>query len=188
VVLEDRGDLDQSGSLYRKALTLWPNYPDALNNLGNIYLKKGVLDQAIDYFKKASALKRDPDYYYNLGTAYQRKEQWDNAIIWIEKALKVKDDLEYAHNNLGVSYWKKGFYNQALAEFKRALEIKPDFVDAHANLGLIYYYVFKDYKNARFYLNYALMVAPNHPNAGMLRWLVEETEEQLKGKEFKGKE
>ncbi|MCX5884710.1 MAG: tetratricopeptide repeat protein [Proteobacteria bacterium] len=174
VILETQGSLTQAELLYRQALTIWPYYPDALNNLGNIFMKRGVLDQAIDYFTLAVKLKQDPDYCYNLGSAYQRKEQWDKAIIWIQEALKLKDDLEYAHNNLGVSYWRKGLYEQALAEFRRALEIKPDFFDAHANLGLLYYSGYKDNTQALFHLTRALTIAPAHPQAGMIKGVVEE--------------
>jgi len=174
VILEDKGMLDQATSLYQKALSIWPDYPDALNNLGNICLKQGRIDEAASYFTKAIKLKQDPDFYYNLGSAYQRKEQWDEAIIWIQKALKIKDDLEYAHNNLGVNYVRKGLPDRALTEFKRALEIKPDFFDAHANLGLLYYRVYKDNTQALFHLNYAITIAPDHPQAGMVSSIIEE--------------
>jgi tetratricopeptide (TPR) repeat protein len=173
VILEGKGMLDQATSLYQKALSIWPDYPDALNNLGNICLKQGRIDEAVSYFTKAIELKRDPDYCYNLGSAYQRKERWDDAITWITRALALRDDLEYAHNNLGVSYLRKGLPDRALTEFKRALEIKPDFFDAHANLGLLYYNVFRDYQQALLHLNYALTVAPDHPQAGMIKGVVE---------------
>lgn len=189
VILEDKGMLDQAASLYRQALSIWPDYPDALNNLGNICLKQGRIDEAASFFRKAIKLKRDPDYYYNLGSTSQREEHWDEAITWITRALALRDDLEYAHNNLGVSYWRKGLNEQALSEFKKAIVIKPDFFDAHANLGLLYYRVYKDNTQALFHLNYALTIAPAHPQAGMIKGVVEEIQrkgQRVKGKGFKG--
>jgi tetratricopeptide (TPR) repeat protein len=178
--------LDQAASLYQKALSIWPDYPDALNNLGNICLKQGRIDEAVSYFTKAIELKRDPDFYYNLGSAYQRKEQWDDAITWITRALALKDDLEYAHNNLGVSYLRKGLPDKAVAEFKRALEIKPDFFDAHANLGLLYYSGYKDNTQALFHLTRAITIAPNHPQAGMIRSVVEKIQREGQGSKGQG--
>ena len=55
---------------YKKAITINPNFVEAYNELGEMYVycKKGMLDEAIAEFKKAITI--DPDYaeaHYNLG-------------------------------------------------------------------------------------------------------------------------
>ena len=59
---------------YTAALKIDNNYADAHNNLGAMYLKKGILDKAIDELKKAAQLKPEHlDAHYNLGIAYAMK-------------------------------------------------------------------------------------------------------------------
>jgi len=41
-----------------KALASQPNYPEAENNLGILYARRGMTDRAIEYFRKAVERKR----------------------------------------------------------------------------------------------------------------------------------
>ena len=62
---------DEAAADYRKALQLWPGYPDALNNLGTVYYDQKDYGRAEKCYK--DALKRKPKtavYLENLGTAY----------------------------------------------------------------------------------------------------------------------
>jgi tetratricopeptide (TPR) repeat protein len=176
VVYEDMGFLDRAMALYRKANELSPDYPDALNNIGNIAMKRKNLDEAIHYFSLAAKVKVNPEYYYNLGTAYLGKDRVDDAMIWIKKAIALRDDLPYAHTNLGIVYYLKDSPQEAVAELKRALEINPDHVEAHVNLGIIYHYVLKDDRTALQHLKRSLEIAPNLPQADLVRNIIREIE------------
>ena len=54
------GRLDAAEDLFRRALILKPDYPDALNNLGTIFHNRGAFADSIPFYKKALALR--PDY------------------------------------------------------------------------------------------------------------------------------
>jgi Flp pilus assembly protein TadD len=62
---------DEAMADYERALQLRRNYPEALNNLGTIFLARKDYRQAEKLFKRAIKLKpEDPSFEKNLGTAY----------------------------------------------------------------------------------------------------------------------
>jgi len=137
----------QQGHIYKDAETLWrdtisknPHAWMAYNNLGEVLVTQGKLDQGIEYYKKCLAIK--PDHakaYNNLGIAYGIKGRLDEAIPEFEKALAITPRFLNAHMNLGKAYYKKGELDKALSEYKRALLLKPRSAEAHNNLGAVYF-------------------------------------------------
>jgi Tfp pilus assembly protein PilF len=102
---------------------------------------KGEYAIAIDYFKKAIALK--PDYSTaknDLGVTYMANNQLDEAIACFKE---VKDDLLYftPHfpiSNMGWAYYYKKDYKTAEKYFAEALMHQADFAQAYRGLGLTY--------------------------------------------------
>ena len=137
----------QQGHIYKDAETLWrdtisknPHAWMAYNNLGEVLVTQGKLDQGIEYYKKCLAIK--PDHakaYNNLGSVYAIKGRVDEAITEFERALSINPYYSKAHNNLGSAYIVKGRLDEAISEYKRALAIEPDNAKAHNNLALAYY-------------------------------------------------
>jgi tetratricopeptide (TPR) repeat protein len=63
------------------AVRLNPNYPDAYNQLGVVYLEKGKAQEAIGEFQKARALDQDnPNYLRNLVAACQKAGNYKEAL------------------------------------------------------------------------------------------------------------
>ena len=57
--------------IFSKAISINPNYVEAQNNLGTLFMHLGQLDEAVECFQKS--IKIDPNYEYahnNLGLAY----------------------------------------------------------------------------------------------------------------------
>jgi tetratricopeptide (TPR) repeat protein len=138
----------EANSVWSDSLGFWgatvkksPNKARPHNNLGVIYERKGMLDEAVKEYKTALAIK--PNYataHCNLGNAYAKKGMLDIAILEYEKALGIKDDYADAYYNLGNAYAKKGMFSLAIAEWKRALNVSPDYAKAHFNMGVAYEY------------------------------------------------
>ena len=74
-----KGKKDAAFELFKYAIKLKPEYPDALNNLGVLLQEKGDLEGAINLYQKAidcyeKAIKIQPNYiaaYYNLGNLFK---------------------------------------------------------------------------------------------------------------------
>ena len=63
----------------------------------------GMLDEAIDAYKKAISIK--PDYaeaYSNMGVALRQKGALDEAIDAYKKQFHCKPHYAEAYNNMGV--------------------------------------------------------------------------------------
>ncbi len=108
----------------------------AHNNLGNVLLQKGEVDEAIVQFKKSLEIK--PDYVeacYNLGTALLQSGRVDEAINFFQTALQIKPDHVEARINLGIALFQEGRADEAVNLFQTALQIKPDDAEVRINLG-----------------------------------------------------
>ena len=105
----------QRNFVWKDELSLWSDVVRKSSSkarpyiwVGLGYQKKGLIDNAAFYYKKA--LSFNP----------------------------AKSDAAAAHNNLGLYYLDKGWSEMAILEFSRALYIYPNYVPSHYNLGFIY--------------------------------------------------
>ena len=127
---------DEAISLYKKAIGINPDVPDAYSNLGNLYKELCDLKQALGYTLKSLELKPDnPDALMTLGGIYQDLGQPDQALTSTLKSLELKPDNHTALMNLGSIYKDLGNLDQALASTLQSLEIKPDNPAAAKNIS-----------------------------------------------------
>ncbi|HTU90936.1 MAG TPA: tetratricopeptide repeat protein, partial [Gemmataceae bacterium] len=140
---------DEAVRFLTAAVSLRPDSPGTLNNLGLALHDKGQLDEAIAWYKKAIVL--DPKYamaHNNLGYALSDKGQLDEAIASCKKAIELDPKFAPAHNNLGKALRNKGQSDEAIASFRTAIELDPKLAAAHYNLGTIFCAVKRDYDAA----------------------------------------
>ena len=124
---------------YSKALEMEPDYIDARNARGGVYVSMGKFDDAIQDF--SVVLKLDPDYfvaYLNRGTVYKTKGEYEQAIKDFSIAIKLRPDVPYAYLSRGVIYGIKGNFIQAIKDYNMAIELKPDYAEAYYNRGVAY--------------------------------------------------
>ena len=58
--------------------------------LGETLVKQGLLEEAINYLKKAIEIQPKFYRFYNsLGVAFLKQENWDEAISYFEKAIEL---------------------------------------------------------------------------------------------------
>jgi tetratricopeptide (TPR) repeat protein len=116
--------------------------PDSLGGrslLAMTYLKKGMLDQAIEQYEKIAAAHPKADkIHYNLGMLYSQRGDTDRAAAEYEKEIAVDGSFPAAYNNLGRILFEQGNMYKAEKTFKRALKLDPRYVHALNNLGLVY--------------------------------------------------
>ncbi len=132
----------QSGA-YADAETLWrrtlennPGSTLAHNNLGNLLLERGEVDNAIAHFRAALAIRPDfAESHSNLGNALARTGHVSEAIEEYRAALKLRPDLPEVHNNLAGLFAGQNRVDAALEQYQAALMLRPGFAEAHSNLG-----------------------------------------------------
>ncbi|MCC6725061.1 MAG: response regulator [Saprospiraceae bacterium] len=111
------------------------------SNMGVYYHKKGEMDKAIEYYKKAAenhqvnAENRFNLCFYllNVGHAYKKLENWNEAKIWYEKAMPVcvsSGNLEGVGSYwLGLSQVYKG-----LGDYKLGYEAQAKLMETESKL------------------------------------------------------
>jgi len=126
-------------SLYTRIIQFNPSTRWAYNNLGNAYLKKGMLKEAkIAYMK---ALQISPDnarLYNNLGYIYLIQRNYDESLKMLMKAVELYPRYTKAYYNLGLLYIAKGREKEAVEFFMKVIEINPYYAEAYYHLGNIF--------------------------------------------------
>ena len=103
------------------------------NNLGELLLKTGALDKAIEAFLKA--IEREPTFgraFFNLARAHAAAGEYGEAVPFYEKSIALlESDREKAEawNGLGNAYRKMNDYDKAISAYKKAVVLADEKVD-----------------------------------------------------------
>jgi len=130
------GNLGDAEALYRQALTVSPDHPDANHLIGVLFHHTGRVEDAISFIKKALAIKpNEPSFLNNLGEAFRTSGNIPEAIKNYAAALAIRPDFAEVYNNLGLAHLQTGKLDEALSCFAAAQKISPDFPDPFLNSG-----------------------------------------------------
>ena len=164
-ILLEKGDFIRAEREIRMALKIYPGYSTACSNLGIIYERQELLDEALTLYKKAVQL--DPDFevaYSNLGNILSKKGDFRNAITAYRHAISIEPRYADAFYNLGNALALKNHFDGAVYHYKRALDISPDYIEAENNLGMVLKSLGKR-KEAEAAFFRALKISPSFHNA-----------------------
>ena len=117
--------------IYKNHETLWrdtlqknPSAWIAHNNLGNLLLDRGDLDEAIGHYRQVLKLK--PDHakaYTNLGNALLKQNKFDEAIRHYNQSLRLNPNLAPTYYNLSNALLKQGSSDEAVEAAEKACEL-----------------------------------------------------------------
>ncbi|WP_446745110.1 tetratricopeptide repeat protein [Silvibacterium acidisoli] len=119
--------LDFAKLQYEKALSINPNYSEALNNLGTVYYGMKNFRKAENFYRKALHLMPDSaSYYSNLGTAYfadhkmkqgidayRHAFEIDPGIFIRESIARIQSAAASAEEQMALNYALAKLYAQA---------------------------------------------------------------------------
>jgi tetratricopeptide (TPR) repeat protein len=138
-------DTEKALKAYQRATALDPDNADGWNQLGQLFVRVGELDQAIIAFQtvlKLGQSHQDQEKiawaYGNLGIVYKTRGELDKAVEMHNKALAI----DYA--NLGLVYDTRGELDKAVEMHNKALAIdeqmgnKQGMAEDYGNLGNVY--------------------------------------------------
>ncbi len=119
-----------------------------------------------------SMLAEDPEnlaILVALGNAYYDRGEWRNAIMAYERALQIEPRNADIRTDMGTSYRNLGQYDRALMEYRLALQYDASHLNARYNMGVVYANDKKDVLAAVHVWQEILTLAPNYPQAEILR-------------------
>lgn len=125
---------------YEKAILLYPDFSECINNIGGCYRKLGRFEQAVKTFQRAVDIAKSEkfrkdckenadhllaDYISNLGSAHVAMHMPETAMKHFEEALSINPDCENAKWNqslvlLEVGDYEKGFINYDFGDRQNA--------------------------------------------------------------------
>ena len=136
--LQDHEEWEASELCYRAALTLFPDFAEAHNNLGAVLLALGDAESAAVCFHKAVALRADYGLAYNnLGAVYEKQSRFEDALHSYRTATLFSPDSADAWLNLGAIQQQFDHIYEAETSYHCALKLAPNDEQAHDNLGSV---------------------------------------------------
>jgi tetratricopeptide (TPR) repeat protein len=120
-------DLASAAYHFKEVTRLDPLRAGAHINLGAVYNRMDLLDEAIPVLRRGIQLDHGrAEGFYNLGVVYRRKGQLDLAIQSYREAVRINPRMSDAYYNIGNIYLEKEQHGLALAHYKQALEVRPN--------------------------------------------------------------
>jgi tetratricopeptide (TPR) repeat protein len=169
------GDSRKAIDDLKTALSLYPNFVLALNELGVQYLKVGETNKAVDALRSAVTLQPD-DFTprLNYGIALLEAKNAAAAEEQLRLAVGKNGSSWSAHMYLGVALIGLRRLSEAEQELLRALDIGGRRVGLpHYWLGGIYWQR-QEYARAASELQQYLELVPNAPNAEKIRGTIKD--------------
>jgi superkiller protein 3 len=119
----------------RIAASIDPN-PLALCQMASIHMVKNEVDEAMDLFRQAVALR--PDHFPSIAgmaTTYALKKKYEEALEWTDRGLAVKPDHCGILRTRAESLAALKREPEAMAAMEQFLRLEPDSVESHAAAG-----------------------------------------------------
>jgi len=143
----------------------YPNSPVIWNILGASRAQIGMLNEAIDAYKKSVSLNPDfAEAYSNMGVALKNQGKLDEAIEAYEKVISLKPDYASAYIDMGNALYHQGKLDETISAFNKAILLNPKNADVYYNIGVVF--------NAKGKLNEAIdsykksiLLKPNYAEA-----------------------
>ena len=122
-----------------KATTLDPKLPGAHLLLGELYLYKSRVPEAIEQFQKELGLNpANATAYNDLADAYLRIQKFDDAERLLQRSIWLDASSTGPYILLGKALEKKGEFELAVRYLRHAAEMDPNNPMTHHLLGQTY--------------------------------------------------
>ncbi len=130
------GDKEAGTALIEKALSIAPDYVQAHNNLGNMYLQQRQFEKAEASYRKV--IEINPNFktaYNNLGITLKESGRIVEAIDILLKAIHLDPYAMMHYQNLGNVFKQKGELANAMDVYLEALSQRPFKPDTYRHLS-----------------------------------------------------
>lgn len=136
----NKGNFQEAATHFQEALTIYPEYLAARNDLGAQYLKLKQIDEAEKHFE--IVLQSDPKNFnakFNMGLVQVERRNYAEAISVLQEAIAIDSTRPVTRLWIGIAKLELGDIEIAEAELTRALiSGGEECVAAHYHLARIY--------------------------------------------------
>ncbi len=122
-----------------KAVALDPKLPLVHFLLGELYMYKSRMPEAISEFQQELAINpAHAPTYYKLADAYSRVQKYDDAQRLLQRSIRLDATSSVPFILMGKVLEKKGEYDLAVLSLKHAVTMEPNNPTTHHLLGQTY--------------------------------------------------
>ena len=132
------GRENEAISAYRDALRFKSDAQEVHYNLGILYEKKGLHDEAVVEYKQALLSGESADVRYRLADIYTRRGSLQQAIEQYRILRKSNPSSQSVLQKLASVYTAAGNQKEAIAIYRELLQVNPDHLEAHRELAALY--------------------------------------------------
>lgn len=134
----DKENSTEEASLYREALALRSDYPEAHNNLAILLRATGDVAGAAEQYRIAVQLRPDyPEAHYNYAILLESRGSVGAAAEHYQEALRLRPDYVDAHHSYANLCKAGGDVTNAEHHYQEALHLRPDYPEAHNNYAIL---------------------------------------------------
>ena len=132
-------DWQDPETFYNSILKYNPNSTTALNNLADLYDRRGEKKKAEVFYKKVIDISpMHAEAYSDFGNLLLKEGRLEEAIGMQQKALALRPDVAEIHHNLASAYRMRGECQEAITSYQKALSLKPYLIETHYFLAQCY--------------------------------------------------
>ena len=188
-----KGDNQKAADSLDKAVNVYPEFPEALSELGMAYMKLGKMEKAAQAYEALLKLKPENALAhlnlgiaeYNIASALLSEKKNDeakphlaNGETHLRQSLKMNSTSPTGHYYLGLILIKLRNYSEAQTEMELAISNGGDGLAlAHKYLGGLYMSA-KRNKEAADHLEKYLALEPKAKDADQIRGTIKELREK----------
>ena len=136
----NKGNFPQAAAHFEVAISIYPSYLAARNDLGAQYLKLKRLDEAEKHFQ--IVLGNDPKNFnakFNMGLVLIERRDYLGAISQLNQAIAIDSSRAVAHLWIGIAELEVGNFQNAELELTKSLVMGgSECVAAHYHLARVH--------------------------------------------------
>lgn len=127
-----------SDTLWTHVLKNYDKTPLPFRNRANYRRDQGMIDQALQDYNSALALKADGALYNSRAKLYFNLKKYPEAMADYNQAIALDPTKGEMFINRGAVFALTGRMQEALLDFNKGLELDPDHANGFKNRSLIY--------------------------------------------------
>jgi tetratricopeptide (TPR) repeat protein len=135
----------EAEALLRRAISIAPDFHQALGNLGRILVDNGKLQEAIETYEQLLDLQPDnDDAWTGYGRALAQAGRVEDAESAYRKALEIRPEAPGVHMSLAHMLKTLGKQDEALESYRKSIEYNPALGESYWSMANLKVFRFTD--------------------------------------------
>jgi tetratricopeptide (TPR) repeat protein len=128
--------LNQAKYFCQQALHLDPNYVEAYQKLGNIWLESQQWQDALICYEKVTKLAPNSwQGHHCLGETLLQLQQWEKAIAAYDRAIELNSDFFWSYYHQATAFCELDRWQAASVCCQKMITLEPNNWESHHRLG-----------------------------------------------------